>query len=600
MVGSNSVQYRVERRQAFTRVGGYLVAVFAVIAGLAVAQIDVPFVTPPCDPGLAFTVDTTWPGGGSPFSFWNSSHQLTVTQMGRLVDRQCSIWNRLSASSRTCSWSGSTAGLTIDDPVLNGASSVTFPSYSMSFMSAAASANLWSAECDMSFFHDTDSPARRWASATTVAPLLYYQGVCFNEECTLVTRNGAASDLAIPTTALHETGHVLGLAHSASCNGITEDCPVMNGTGNRVSYYPTSDDLRNMAWGRQTDVFFANIDSGGTVGAPGFACSLSGLSYAPVRVACAPDSATEKNCVVSQKSVLDELPTFTYLTVQSTPSCAASTQRTGSLFADGAVDVAFGLSGRVIGVGKRATKREESTSLIIYRVHLDEATVSVLLAPSDDDTEFVDLRTHTEPRVAFNENRNRFLVAYPTAEAKVHVLSLNSLGQPLTSSGAPVPPLSLGLESVYPVEIACDNHNVGVSNLCHAYVISLDHSNAAQDGRAERVTLDVAADGSVSALSSSFVGTALSQLADATSYGNGRIAGQYNAGAWVLVGENFADISSNEYRFMLDDDGQHDPSSIAVASLSVPVSGIPLGRRSAFGSADWSERAARFVVVSPR
>jgi len=182
-----------------------------------------------------------------------------------------------------------------------------------------------------------------------------------------------------------------------------------------------------------------------------------------------------------------------------------------------------------------------------------------------------------------------FVATHPDTAGFIRVstwdLNANFLAQfnPFTSG---TPEMSL-----WPVDIACDNHRVSTSYVCRLYFNNHSEESFSQASFVKTGLLWL--------LNSSggmfwFGGTYTSHLApmvsDATTYG--RNASLFTTDAYFVTTDRFVSNSSSfEARMFMDTDGAMDPANIDNGTFDTP-SGW-----SNVTSWDWNETIQRFVVV---
>jgi hypothetical protein len=283
-------------------------------------------------------------------------------------------------------------------------------------------------------------------------------------------------------------------------------------------------------------------------------------------------------------------------------------------WAQSPVDVAWGAGSLVIGVGSRPSDLPSNPNeLVIFRVSEDGTTNNsyapfTAYFPSQPRRDYI---SYTEPKISYNESRNRYIVAYTDQNTNVRLMSLDQSGYPIDSNGVELAPLNTGIDSFLSPEIVCDTHATNSWNNCYLYIQPSGSSyTSIKEGAAVRIGVLVAADGTLSVPDGVGItretGAQPALMIDAGTYGRNRTATQPNESAYWMNAAPFPTSSGEDMRFMYDDIGWFKNSTFAgvqntyVNTYVNNVSYIASAYAPNVSSMDWNERISRFVIVTAR
>jgi hypothetical protein len=587
-------------------------------------------------------------------TFADFAHSITPTQAMRWLDRACVVWARAAGTVVAQCRSGDVADvvplLVEDNSMFNDQEFIGWNADGLSaaFFHDTQRGVLGDTWCGFPYLEaqHCDFYLRAWDSWETYSePWSTFPGSSLMADgLTYVTvgemNGGANTRESLYDVVLHEVGHALGLFHGwhefsdgtdAPCDPSTYFCPVMAGSGVdfsngttgppgggwRTVYWPTSDDvigLRNKhvpvpISGRKVQWATFRLASDGKL-----LQASNWVEFAPVvrsvlppRVACRPtDSNAGGACVMVTSGPATE-PVFRTIQTQTTLPAAATTLHTARTKIDGPIDIAVGEAGgvvRYLALGTSPVYTSTKHNLVVFVGTMGAEPTSWIMANS--------MRSHTEPRVTFMESGPGWFVGvWPEDEAIVRVAVFDMNGNRVShaflqddNDSYPSDGPFL-VRTVFPAEVSCDNHLDGVSNFCDIYVDPLSTATSATSsnfvgGEKARYRIEInPSTGAIQGATGGFVssprwattGHARSLLVDTATYGNGRKTGDYNANAWLIVQDNFRDLSPNEAVYTVDNNAQ-----FATPHLSLTTENM-IDDQPNVTSWDWNEHLGRFFAI---
>jgi len=262
----------------------------------------------------------------------------------------------------------------------------------------------------------------------------------------------------------------------------------------------------------------------------------------------------------------------------------------------------------LLGLGIRPTYNSTTAHRItVFIGNLGSAPTTWIMAPTH--------RSHTEPRVTFHERGPGWFVGvWPEDEGVVRVTVFDMAGDRIDEAFL-ADDRNIGpdgdniVRTVFPVEIACDNHLVGVSDNCRVYVDLLASTATPNYSMGEKATYSITINPSTGLLSTSngtaggsprkLTGTRETTtgwqrgfLVDVATKGNGWLSGDHEGSAFLITQDNFKDLSNNEVVIGLDNDGRFNPPSLNITSEN------SIDDQPNVTSWDWNESIGRFVAIS--
>jgi hypothetical protein len=553
---------------------------------------------------IDFRVDSTMPGGTADWAATDARH--TPTQYRRLVDRACVAWNRQGVHKKTCRVYGSAAVSDVNGVNFNLVDEAQMWGTPPQPLGLAWCWGNPATECD--FYVGRGNVFGTYSTNSGLAPIAYGVGGFPGN-----ARPGAPNRADLYTTTLHEIGHNLGLAHPGEgltpshdpqgpvdCNPAVIDCPVMTQTlspangAARVSYWPNIFDAESLRarWGGLNIVQVStwSISANGTLIQNTSWEWISGITTkVPPRISCRPGAGANGNasCILTTNSGPGQSPRFHSLDVTPT-SVSINTTRSSGIWAEGPVDVAFGESDRFLAVAKRAANMSQPAQLILYSGNV-AGSGGIAAAITGSGTLPAALNTHTEPRISYSETRDEFLATHPDTAGFIRLSTWDLNGNFLAQFNPA--PSGFPEMSLWPVEVACDNHLTTASTTCQLYYMAHSELASSKDSfvRTGQVWLTNTT-GSMLWLGADFTHHLAPLVSDATTYG--RNGSAFVGNAYFLATDRFVTSStSHEAAVVLDTTGWIDPADISTGTFDCPFGWTNVT------SWDWNESINRFVVV---
>jgi hypothetical protein len=442
--------------------------------------------------------------------------------------------------------------------------------------------------------------------------------------------------LPFQTVGLHEVGHLIGLDHplesdqcgAAPCD-LNADCP--NGTlcsgpdgncgpiqttlggilcpvmssGIGDAHYPNRHDTDAVRRGRTLSISQADITSPArTLSTPVVSCTFEGLTYVAPKVACRPNRSPGNECVVSWRQSPNANASFSFIDTPSSSACQVLNTMVAPRWANTPVDVAWGAGSLVIGVGARPADGTRPNELELFRVN---ETGTINDAPLVADALNLDPATRsivsfTEPKISYNEPRNRYVIAYTDQNSNVKLISVDQNGELKDSSGVILNPVDSGYDSYLSPEIACDTHSSDTFPTCILYIAPSSNAPAIKLGGVIRLVVVVSPTGALTVSTNPLV-TKESQerfpiMVDAGTYGEFRQSTQPNEAAFWMNSATLPVQSDADMLFSYDPTEFYQTSTTAtfVNNVAFGTSGF---RPNASGM-DWNEWTFRFLIATAR
>jgi hypothetical protein len=382
----------------------------------------------------------------------------------------------------------------------------------------------------------------------------------------------------------------------------------MAGAGDlRDAYWPNFDDTATVREGRTLVVQYADIASGGGLTTPTGGCTFASVNtWAAPQVACRPAVTGTDECVVSWRdnSVAGQSFSFIDTPTNLGTACSVSATYQSSWRADGPVDIAWGAGERAVGIGIRppdvSTRPGELT---IFRV-LPTGLESQLFVAQELGLSVgnATVSSHMEPRIAYHETSNRYVVAYVDFNTNVRLLSLNAEGRPLSTTSTIIGSLDTSYDSLLPPQIVCDTHAALTYSFCYLYVQPTSPKEYIKGGGFIRDIVSFSGDGSLSIQNLPNEASAqVDLLIDGGTFGAGRVSGQPTTDGFWMNTKPSPITTSSEVRFVFDDVGFFNSSQSSYTNSYLSLSAFnSLGRRANVSAFDWNERIARFVIVTAK
>lgn len=606
-------------------------------AALAAQTVEVPWTgwLPPDD--IDYRFDTPNP---TPAPFFDGTHTIAPNVLARFVDQACVVWGRTGGmgAEHRCRANGTAAinpNLTVR-PELGGEwqgwrdDDVDAVFFMDNINCSTQDCVLGSTWCDAPYlsavlFRDE---CDFWLSADPTTLWGTYLGAQGGTSGMLLTAPGKRPGSAFPASPgsgasldlynviMHEMGHSLGLFHAddtstgiaQDCPPGTYDCPIMSaGVNQSVSYWPQLDEILSLhdrydngsqdgsnGLGRVVQYSLWEIDTSGSLFQTKAWTSLPETAVPAAhmaRVACRPSTTggDTNNCMLVTHRT-GAVPRFYPLSVWY-QSASAGTAVSPSNFSEHGVDVAYGRTtaagDRYLGIGKRPVTVGTASRVVVYRGAVGGATPTSLVLTGS---------THTEPRVTYMEPRSVFVAAWPATTGAVTLATFTVTGS-LISTVTLTDNTGNVVQTVWPVEVACDNHLLGTSYACLVYVQPYSNTFAGAPFRPHVYSVTVDANGNVvapTAAAPTIASNAGLLLVDTATYGSSFLYGQWGHATYLLSTDRLREFGTNTIAVQLDATGFFNPADFIT---NTSMGSGDDARLTNLTSWDWDEASAQIVAV---